>query len=369
MRRFLLISFFILVILAAVYLFIGYIPTRASLTYGPPANHLNVGQRIEYATWLIAYGDALLTPFDPNGAEQTFSIAAGESAFSVAERLQQAGLISNSQAFLDYLTYTGLDLTIQSGDYALSPALSIVEIARALQDSTPTDIAFVILPGWRMEEIAASLPTSGLDIFPEAFLRAAQTPRQIPSLDFSPASMEGFLFPDSYTLPRMTTADQLLGIVARNFAQHITDDMRAGFSAQGLDTYQAVTLASLVQRESVHDDEQALIASVFLNRLKIGMTLGGDPTVQYALGYDPVMQTWWKNPLSLDDLKVDSPYNTYIHTGLPPAPIANPGLGALQSVAFPEVSPYYFFQARCDNSGYHNFTVTFEEHLANGCGQ
>jgi UPF0755 protein len=179
--------------------------------------------------------------------------------------------------------------------------------------------------------------------------------------------MEGFFFPDSYILPRTTTADQLLDTIARNFAFHISDDMRAGFAAQGLDLYQAVTLASIVERESVHDDELALIASVFINRLNVGMTLGSDPTVQYALGYNAIEQTWWTNPLSLDDLKFDSPYNTYIYAGLPPGPIASPSLEALQAVAFPVASSYYYFQAKCDGSGYHTFAVTFEEHLANGC--
>ncbi len=173
--------------------------------------------------------------------------------------------------------------------------------------------------------------------------------------------------PDAYILPRETTVEQLLDVMARNFAQHISADMRAGFAAQGLNPYQAVTLASIVERESIHDEEQPLIASVFLNRLKIGMTLGSDPTVQYALGYDSINQTWWKNPLSLNDLKFDSPYNTYLYAGLPPAPIANPSLSALQAAAFPEVSSYYYFQAKCDNSGYHNFAATFEEHMANGC--
>jgi UPF0755 protein len=179
--------------------------------------------------------------------------------------------------------------------------------------------------------------------------------------------MEGFFFPDSYILPRSTTVDQLLETIARNFTLHISDDMRAGFAAQGLDVYQAVTLASIVERESIQDSEQALIASVFINRLNVGMTLGSDPTVQYALGYNSVQNTWWTNPLSLDDLKFDSPYNTYVYAGLPPAPIANPSLEALQAVVFPEVSSYYYFQAKCDNSGYHTFAETFEEHLANGC--
>jgi UPF0755 protein len=131
--------------------------------------------------------------------------------------------------------------------------------------------------------------------------------------------------------------------------------------------YQAVTLASIVQREAVVADERPQIASVFLNRLHAGMKLDTDPTVQYALGFNPIQGTWWTNPLNATDLQVDSPYNTYIYTGLPPGPIANPSLSALRAVAFPAETPYYFFRARCDDSGLHDFAVTFEEHLQNGC--
>jgi len=315
---------------------------------------------------LLSYAEILTQPLNPNGNEQPFRIGGGESIFSVATRLEQSSIISNKQAFYDYVVYTGLDLTIQAGDYKLSSAFSMIDIARRLQDSTPEDVTFVILSGWRMEEIADSLPTSGLDISPEEFITAAQTPPQVLALPSS-STMEGFFLPDSYILPRSTTVDQLLETIARNFAFHITEDVRAGFTTQGLDVYQAATLASIVERESIQDNEQALIASVFLNRLKAGMTLGSDPTVQYALGYNDAQNTWWTNPLSLDNLKFDSPYNTYIYAGLPPSPIANPSLGALQAVAFPESSPYYYFQARCDDSGYHTFAVTLEEHIANGC--
>lgn len=369
MRRYQLhfiLAFLITAILAFVYIAFGYIPARASLLYGPPARLLSITQRIDYSARLLSHADLLTTPLNPNGGEQPFTISQGESVSSIALRLQQAGIVSDSQVLLDYLIYTGLDLTIQSGEYLLSPALSIIDTARELQDATPADITFVIIPGWRMEEIAASLPTSGLDISPETFLAAVQTPPQVLSFA-SPATMEGFFLPDAYILPRATTIDQLLDTIARNFALRITDEMRKGFANQGLSIYQAVTLASIVERESVQDEEMTLIASVFINRLNIGMTLGSDPTVQYALGFDSIGQTWWKNPLSLADLKFDSPYNTYIYAGLPPAPIANPSLDALQAVAFPAASPYYYFRAACDNSGYHTFAVTFEEHLENGC--
>ena len=370
MRRYqyhFILAFLGITVFACVYLAFGYVPARASLLYGPPARALSISDRIEYSTRLLSHGDLLTTPVNPNGTQQSFRIEQGESIYSVSARLEESFIIADSQAFYDYVVYTGLDLSIQAGDYTLSSALSIIDLTRELQDSTPTDITFVILSGWRMEEIAASLPTSGLDISPEAFVTAAQTPPQV--LGFVPdsVSMEGFFLPDLYILPRLTTVDQLLEIIARNFALHISDDMRAGFAAQGLDVYQAVTLASIVERESIHDEELALIASVFINRLNIDMTLGSDATVQYALGYDLIEQTWWTNPLSLDNLQFDSPYNTYLYAGLPPGPIANPSIEALQAVAFPETSPYYFFQATCDGSGYHTFSITFEDHLANLC--
>jgi len=364
-RSHLILALFIFAVLAAAVLFFGYIPARASMLYGPPARALSISDRIEYSTRLLSHGDLLVAPLNPNGGKQPFRIEQGESISSVATRLEQSSLIVSAQVFYDYVVYTGLDLTIQAGDYTLSPATSIIDLARELQDATPEDIIFVILSGWRLEEIAASLPTSGLEILPEAFISAAGSPPHV--LGISSTTMEGFFYPDAYLVPRSATVDQLLDLIARNFVLHITDDIRQGFATQDLDLYQAVTLASIVERESIRDDEQALIASVFLNRLRVGMTLGSDPTVQYALGYDSSAQTWWKNPLSLDDLKFDSLYNTYIYAGLPPAPISNPSLEALQAVAFPATSPYYYFQATCDGSGYHTFAITFEEHLANGC--
>jgi UPF0755 protein len=147
----------------------------------------------------------------------------------------------------------------------------------------------------------------------------------------------------------------------------MTAELREGFARQGLTVYQGVTLASLVQREAVEAEEQPIIASVFLNRLNAGMKLDSDPTVQYALGYNPVQQTWWTNPLSAVDLQIDSTYNTYARVGLPPGPIASPGSEALRAVAYPSQTPYYFFRAQCDGSGLHFFAETLEEHIANGC--
>lgn len=361
-----ILALFFLILLGCVFAFIYYIPARASLLYGPPARDLSIAERIEYSTRLLSHGDVLTTPLDVNGVERPFRVDPGESVSSIADRLVSEFFITNADAFLDYAIYTGIDLTIQSGDFKLSPAQSIVDIAQALQKLNPSDAVLTILPGWRMEEIAASLPTSGLSILPEEFLAATNTPPQV--LDFaSPASTEGFFFPDSYTLPRETTLDQLLDVIGRNFAAKLTTDLQNGFATQNLTIYQAVTLASIVQREAVHAEEAPLIASVYLNRLAIGMKLDADPTIQYALGYQADKNTWWKSPLALSDLEISSAYNTYQNPGLPPTPISNPGIEALTAVAFPQTSTYYFFRAACDGSGTHVFAETFEEQVANGC--
>ena len=152
-----------------------------------------------------------------------------------------------------------------------------------------------------------------------------------------------------------------------NFETQVTPELRNGFITMGLDLCQAVTLASIVQREAVLEDEMPMIASVFYNRLNSGAVLASDPTVQYALGYNQSQSTWWTNPLSTQDLQIDSAYNTYIYPGLPPGPIANPGLAALRAVAFPAQTPYYYFRAACDGSGRHLFAETYEEHLKNAC--
>ncbi len=364
-----LITFFVFLIFLCL-LVLGVlfgIPMLARQQYGPPSAALSPLGRFEFSARLLWYGGQLTQPLNPGGTEQPFTIEPGEGVPSVAIRLEEVGLIRSAAAFRAYLVYTGLDTSIQAGDYSLSPALSIVDIAHKLQDATPEQVTFVILPGWRMEEIAASLSTSGLDITPDQFLAAAHSAP--PGLDFLPASAstEGFLYPDTYILPRDMTAQALVDEFLRNFSLHLTVDLREGFSRQGLDVYQAVTLASIVQREAVVPDERAQIASVFYNRLHSDIKLDTDPTVQYALGYNEAQSTWWTNPLSASDLQFDSLYNTYIYAGLPPGPISNPSLSALQAVAFPADTPYYFFRARCDGSGLHDFAITFEEHLQNGC--
>jgi UPF0755 protein len=347
-----------------------YLPMSVENEFGKPTADLSFTTRIYYAVLLLSHETDLTTPLNPDGVDQNFNIDTGESAMSVIERLQSEGLIRNAEAMRIYLQYSGFDTSLQAGVHQLSPSMTPLEIANIIQSLNRTVLDFSVLPGWRLEEIAAILPTSGLEISPDQFINAA---RQFPNrLSFSAdlpgnAGCEGFLFPGMIQVPRTTTVDQLIQLLLQNFDRNMTAEIKAGFSRQGLTIFQAVTLASIVEREAIIDDEMPLIASVYLNRIAQGMKLDADPTVQYAIGYQSTEKTWWANPLEANDLNLDSPYNTYLYPGLPPGPIANPGLNALNAVANPQTSPYFYFRSACDKSGRHVFAQTYAEHLANAC--
>jgi UPF0755 protein len=345
------------------------IPDMAAEEFGPASRNLDSFNRALYSARLLLQKNDLTLPVDSNGVARKFRIQDGETVNLIALHLEDAGLIRDAGAFRFYLIYSGSDVNLKSGEFTLSPAVNPIEIAKALQDVKAKDAVLGILAGWRVEEVAAGLAATGLSLKPEDFLQeiANPSPNTLPQSLVKFKNLEGFLFPGTYSFQRNATAADVLAVVTEQFDQQVTDELRQGFQRQGLDLYQAVTLASLIQREAMMVDEQPMIASVFYNRLRKNMKLDSDPTVQYALGYNAVQKTWWTNPLSLKDLKIDSPYNTYIQTGLPPSPIASPSLSALRAVAFPAQSPYFYFQARCDGSRLHNFAVTYTEHLKNSC--
>jgi len=361
----------LLCILAAAALGAAYlIPVQAARLFGKPSARLDPLERVYLSGLLLYQANDLTLPADPYGQEQSFEVTLGESPLSIVSRLQENGLITNGEAFRRYLIYSGLDTTLQAGEYTLSPGMTPLEIAAALQDPTPGEVSVHVLSGWRLEEIAASLPTTGLEFSPEEFLQAASAPPAgHPLAAEIPAgrSLEGFLLPGEYRLPRESDPEQLIRLMLDNFEAQVGEALRASYERQGLTLYEAVTLASIVEREAVVDEEMPLIASVFLNRLAAGIKLDSDPTVQYALGYNDRLQSWWTNPLSAEDLQIPSPYNTYANPGLPPGPIANPGLQALQAVAYPADTPYYYFRAACDGTGRHTFSQTYEEHLNRSC--
>lgn len=350
--------------------FLASLSNMVSDRFGPPTPNLGIVQRTRLTVQLLWSSESLSEPADAFGEQQPFEIKLGESVHSISTRLQDSGLIRDARLFRAYLRYAGLDTTLQAGEYRLSAAMTPIEIANQLQDATPSEVSLHILPGWRLEEIAASLPTSGLSFPPQAFLAIAEDPpKEHPLTTIIPvgSSLEGFMPPGEYRFDRETDVEQVIKTLLEAFSNQVSFELSSGFDNQGLDPFQAVTLASIVEKESVVTEEMPMIASVFYNRLAAGMRLDADSTVQYALGYNPVQETWWTNPLSSADLQIDSAYNTYLSPGLPPGPIANPTLNALRAVAYPAQTPYYYFRAACDDSGKHLFSETLQEHVDKGC--
>jgi UPF0755 protein len=336
---------------------------------GPPSTQLSQCEEFALSAYLLTFQDRLHQPAGNPSASLDLQVDEGETAGAVVAQLERVGIVSDGQLLRTFLRYRGLDRRVQAGHYQLSGEMTVVELAQALQRASPSKNSITVLEGWRREQIADLIDRHSLAFDGASFLAASLHPPPDSALEAELEglpSLEGFLFPDTYQLQPDMQAQDLVAMMLEDFQNRVDPELRAGFAAQGLTLTQAVTLASIIEREAVIPEERPVIASVFLNRFRMGMRLEADPTVQYALGQQ-ADGTWWKSALTADDLKEPSPYNTYLHAGLPPAPIANPGLASLQAVAFPAETGYYYFRARCDGSGEHIFSETFEEHLQNSC--
>jgi UPF0755 protein len=297
---------------------------------------------------------------DPNAESRTFVISRGETAGSIGQRLQEAGFIRSALAF-SYLLYdTGRETSLQSGTYTISAALTPRELARVFEKAPSEQAVLRIIEGWRLSETAAAVNKVFPSISADDFTTAAVVgQRQNTVLTGLPAdtSLEGFLFPDTYFFKPSATATQIVDALLDQFELRVGQTLRQAAVDRKTTIYDIVKLGSIVEREARDRKESPTIAGVYTNRLDIGMKLDADPTVQYALGD-------WKE-LSLPDLEVDSPYNTYRVAGLPPTPICSPGQAALEGAAKPERNPYFYFVAKNDGTGDHAFAKTLEEHEAN----
>jgi UPF0755 protein len=336
---------------------------------GAPATDLSLLERAGLSLYLGLRSDAL-NVVSPRSQGGSLAIAEGENAATLASRLAAEGWVSDAAVFRTYLRFTGGDRQLYPGEYAMPPNLTSRALADLLVSGSSRQIELTVFAGWRVEQVASALEQHGLPITPADFIAAShRRPGNLALYLAIPAQsgLEGFLLPGRYLVERSANADLLVYEMAGAFERAVTDDLSRALEARGLTLYQAVTLASIIEREAMETDEMPLIASVFLNRLDTGMQLEADPTVQYALGFDPLQATWWRSPLGSGDLQVDSPFNTYLYGGLPPGPICNPSLDALMAVANAPATSFYFFRAACDNPGRHVFAETYDQHLANAC--
>ena len=331
-------------------------------------------RRAYLQVYLSQHEAALAAPAGRATGPVEFVIAPGEGAAAIADNLISAGLLTDAELFLNYLAYYGLDGGLVAGNYRLDPQATVPELADSLGSGRSQLLELGFLPGWRSEEMANYLRVvAPAQIDADSFLEVVASRRGLAG-DYSflaslpeGASLEGYLFPGAYPIARDTTAPVLVDLMLTRFDERVTPAMRQAYGALGLSLRDAVILASIIQREALLDEEKPLMAAVFLNRLRAGMPLQADPTVQYALGYQEATETWWKVPLSADDLLISSPFNTYLSGGLPPGPISNPGLAALEAVANPADVGYLFFVLDCAAAtpGTHAFSTTYDEHVAN----
>lgn len=293
------------------------------------------------------------------------TIEQGESAADIGAELEAQGIIRSGRLFEVLVGLTGVQDSLEAGDYEFETGMTAIEAVHRVAQGRTASRTVTIPEGRRIEEIADILAEEGI-VERQAFLDALDKSQyNEPFLAQVPvASLEGFVFPAGYEFSREADASQVVATMLRGFQDNVVDEL--GLEGQDMSLFEVVTLASIVEREAVVPDERGLIAGVFLNRLRLGIALQADPTVQFAVAQDPASVARygvWKQGLTLDDLEIDSPYNTYIYPGLPPGPIANPGLASIEAVVRPETSNYLFFVSR--NDGTHVFAETLEEHLNN----
>ena len=269
-------------------------------------------------------GTSAVNPADT--ATKKFEVRPGAGVKEIAGNLISQGLIKDAQLFYIVVKVYGLENKIQAGEFYLSPSMSSVEIARALQFGSE-DIIVTITEGKRAQEIADIL-AKNLPTYDDSW-------RGILNMN------EGYLFPDTYAFTKDATIEEVVSKMRGNFEKKYSSI--PNLNRTKLSQEQIVILASMIEREARHDEDRPMVASVLLNRLEINMALQIDATVQYALGYNDAEQTWWKKGITLADLDIKSPYNTYEYPGLPPGPIANPGLEALTAVVNPANTDFIYY--------------------------
>ena len=300
---------------------------------------------------------AALQPAAREARQQVVVIPPGASLSQIAALLADAGVLRSPTAFVVAARVRGVGGRLQWGEYLLSAAMSPLEILDRLARGQVLLHRVTIPEGYTAVQIADLLAKAGL-AEREAFLRLVREEGDSFALDFLEGrrDLEGYLFPDTYAFPRGLPPRQIVQAMLARFDQRVTPALRREIRAQGVTLHEALTIASMVEREARLAAERPVIAGVIYNRLRRGWRLEIDATVLYALGRS-------NGPLTAADLLVDSPYNTYRQTGLPPGPISNPGLAAIEAAARPAVTPYLFYVLRPDGS--HAFSSTLQEHQRN----
>lgn len=308
------------------------------------------------ATMAAALYQRAHAPYRGYQATEVFvDVPAGAGTRTIGERLVSAGVIRDRLTYRATLWLSGQARRIKAGEYRFDQPMTPLDVIGKMARGEVYVINLTVPEGLTRTEMAQIFASHGFGPA-SAFMTATEDPSPIRRLDPTAPDLEGYLFPETYPLPRHTRASDLVRLMIDRFERVFTTEMRQAAEARGLTVRQAVIIASLVEKETAHSEERPIVAAVYENRRRLGMALQCDPTVIYAL----TRAGKYSGNLRRDDLTFDSPYNTYRYPGLPPGPIAAPGKAALDAALHPADVDYLYFVSR--NDGSHEFSRTLEEH-------
>ena len=291
------------------------------------------------------------------GVPVYFTVRPGMSVSEIGKELYERGIIDSEMKFWWTAKLNGFENKVKSGTFAMQTGMTPRDALEILVYGNTVTIRFTIPEGFSVRDIAQRLDDEGL-VKADAFISLAKTYRPYPYVEERENvlyAVEGFLFPDTYEINGEFDAARIMQMMAENFDRRLTKDMRDRAREMDLSIYELVTLASLVEKEAYHEEDRPIIAQIFLKRLRLGMPLQADPTVQYLLDAP-------KEDLLYRDTEIESPYNTYQNVGLPPGPIASPGTASLMAVLHPADTNYLYFVA--DRNGNNYYATNYADHLA-----
>jgi UPF0755 protein len=292
------------------------------------------------------------------GVEQFVDVPSGTGTNAIGRLLVEAGVVRDPVTWRLAVWRSGEATSLKAGEYRFTDAMTPADVVHRIARGDVYLRSITVREGLTIRQMARVFEDAGFGPA-AAFLAAARDGRLVSEIDPAARNLEGYLFPDTYPLPRRSSAADLVRRMVSRFESVMTDDLRQAAAARGLSVREAVTLASLVEKETAKADERPLVAAVYHNRLKRRMGLQCDPTVIYALE----LRGGFNGNLTRADLTTDSPYNTYRHAGLPPGPIAAPGRASLEAAVRPAAVDYLFFVSR--NDGTHAFASTLDDHNRN----
>ena len=312
---------------------------------------------INYFKYLILavfffYSIIIIWPQNNLKKEITFQIPSGSSLHKVSKILKKNRIIKNETFFILAVKLMGYEKKLQAGKFNIQKKTNNFQLIKKLVYGNESLVSVTVLEGWSLTQISQEIEKK-IGIKHMDFLEVSRHPQLLKKLGIVATSIEGYLFPDTYFFSEGVRPESIIETMVFQFKKNFSTDFKNRMREIGFNEIEVITLASIIEGEAIFDIERSKVSSVYHNRLKKGMKLQADPTIQYIIEGPP-------RRLLNKDLKIESPYNTYLNYGLPPGPINNPGLQSIKAALFPKETNFYYFVAKGD--GYHTFTQTEKEH-------